>query len=161
MDSNENGIISWFVSRNNLEKGFISAGILTLILFISSNPQILSGFMILGGAAIALYVSRTTDQKRKAQLARLRSMLTIQPYPLNSLRNIKATLQGMTWLDLTQSQWFYNQSLEILAANQESTQAKEFALSVGRWHMSRSRKPQIITQYDELAIQNDIMIRSR
>ena len=53
----------------------------------------------------------------------------------------------------------YNRVLEILADNPASSTAKQFVLTVGRWHFGKSRKGGKLSIYDEQRIQNDIFAR--
>jgi hypothetical protein len=67
----------------------------------------------------------------------------------------------MTWLDCSQSEWIYKQSLNILKANPSNLQAKEFVLEIGRWHKGRLRKGKLVTINDKQRRKNDILVRSR
>ena len=61
--------------------------------------------------------------------------------------------------DLARS--FYNTALGILARHPEELSLKQYVLDVGRWYFSILRPDGMITTYDEQAIQNDIIVRTR
>jgi len=61
----------------------------------------------------------------------------------------------------SETQDLYNTSLKILEANPNSQEAKMLVLDVGRWRYSIIREDKKPTIYDEQAIQNDIMVRSK
>ncbi|AGY57112.1 hypothetical protein GKIL_0866 [Gloeobacter kilaueensis JS1] len=54
----------------------------------------------------------------------------------------------------------YKAALRILERHPESTEARVFALEVGRFYYSYDRKGGVPTVYDEAAIANDIAARS-
>lgn len=55
----------------------------------------------------------------------------------------------------------YESSLKILEANPNSQEAKVLVLDLGRLHYSILRPNKKPTIYDEQAIQNDILVRSK
>jgi hypothetical protein len=59
------------------------------------------------------------------------------------------------------AQSFYNTALHILALHPEELSLKQYVLNVGRWYYSILRPDGKITIYDEQAIQNDIIVRTR
>jgi hypothetical protein len=59
----------------------------------------------------------------------------------------------------TSTKEYYDLALEAVVANPGDANAKAFALELGRWHYSRTRKDKKPTIYDEQAIQNDILVR--
>ena len=60
-----------------------------------------------------------------------------------------------------ETQDLYNTSLKILEANPGTQEAKTLALDLGRLHYSILRPSKKPTIYDEQAIQNDIIVRSK
>ncbi len=61
--------------------------------------------------------------------------------------------------DLARS--FYDTALGILALHPEELSLKQYVLDVGRWYYSILRPDGRITVYDEQAIQNDIIVRTK
>ncbi|MGA1601805.1 MAG: hypothetical protein ACO4CG_05910 [Prochlorothrix sp.] len=59
------------------------------------------------------------------------------------------------------SELFYNAALQILEENPGTISLKQYALDIGRWHYSLDRPDKKVTIYDEQAIQNDILVRSK
>jgi hypothetical protein len=59
-----------------------------------------------------------------------------------------------------QRQRIYDKALYILESNPASSTAKQFVLTVGRWHFGKRRKDGHVTIYDEQRIQNDILARA-
>jgi hypothetical protein len=55
----------------------------------------------------------------------------------------------------------YNLALEVLSENPEKIHIKTLCLTVGRLHYGKLRPDNKVTIYDEQAIQNDIMMRSK
>lgn len=55
----------------------------------------------------------------------------------------------------------YNDVLEILASNPDKIHLKPLCLEIGRKHYSALRPDKRPTIYDEQAIQNDILVRSK
>lgn len=55
----------------------------------------------------------------------------------------------------------YRVALEILEENPEMSELKVYALEVGRWYYSSQRPDRKPTIYDEQAIQNDIIVRTK
>ena len=55
----------------------------------------------------------------------------------------------------------YNEVLEILASNPDKIHIKPLCLEMGRKHYSALRPDKLPTIYDEQAIQNDILVRSK
>ncbi|MGA7953288.1 MAG: hypothetical protein WCA07_07175 [Gloeobacterales cyanobacterium] len=157
-------LTTWFLTRDSLEKSIL----LIAPLIISSlvlNPLVLGSLMSLLLPALLLVAfikAREIEaKKRMKKFQNIQSALLAQPCPLNSLLSILFSLRSMTWLNCSQSEWIYKQSLEILAANPSNLQAKEFALETGRWHKGRLRKGKLITIFDKQRIKDDLMVRSR
>ncbi len=80
--------------------------------------------------------------------------------PLNSQVQ-EATLLFLRTYPAANTEWFYSYALEVITENPDNVQAKTFALELGRWHYGRGRKDRLPTLYDEQAIQNDILVRSK
>lgn len=56
-------------------------------------------------------------------------------------------------------QGIYNKALQILEENPDSKSAKQFVLTMGRWHFGKARPDGKVSIYDEQMIQNDIFVR--
>ncbi|OZH52540.1 hypothetical protein AFK68_23755 [Hydrocoleum sp. CS-953] len=81
--------------------------------------------------------------------------------PLNSGVQ-KIFMQCVTHIMLlseSERQRIYDTALEILQDNPASSTAKQFVLTIGRWHFGKSRKGGKPSIYDEQRIQNDILAR--
>ena len=55
----------------------------------------------------------------------------------------------------------YNLILEVLSENPEKIHIKTLCLTIGRLHYGKLRPDNKVTIYDEQAIQNDILMRSK
>lgn len=55
----------------------------------------------------------------------------------------------------------YDESLDLVTTNSNDPHTKTLALELGRLHYSINRENKSPTIYDEQAIQNDILVRSR
>lgn len=64
-------------------------------------------------------------------------------------------------LTQAETQDLYNTSLKVLEANSSSQEAKMLVLDLGRLHYSILRPDKKPTIYDEQAIQNDLIVRSK
>lgn len=56
---------------------------------------------------------------------------------------------------------FYQLALHAVANHPQSVLIRPFALEVGRWHKGRLRPDGNVTIYDEQALQNDIVVRTK
>ena len=62
-------------------------------------------------------------------------------------------------IGLSQSEWLYQQMLELVKEEPKKADVAVLALDFGRWHCSRMRPDGKVTVYDEQMIQNDIAVR--
>ena len=74
---------------------------------------------------------------------------------------IKQCIQSITFSNEVVSQDVYDLALEILESHPTEPKIRQFVLDIGRWHFGKARGTGNPTVYDEQAIQNDIMVRSK
>jgi len=59
------------------------------------------------------------------------------------------------------SEWLYKSCLSLLESNPGGAPCKRLVLEIGRWHYGRLREHGTPTVYDEQAMQNDILVRTK
>ena len=76
---------------------------------------------------------------------------------------VQDVLNALSWMGISnnQSYWFYAFSLRQLEDPAANAATKRLVLHVGRWHFGRIRPGGVPTVYDEQAIQNDILVRTK
>ena len=117
--------------------------------------------IVAGAVAAIVYASINAAEQARATFENLIEGLMRDPLNPSIHSNFLCTVSGLSALDVGRSQRAYDAALNIVAAHPESTTARTFALSVGRWHFARSRPDKKVTSYDEQAMQNDILVRSQ
>jgi hypothetical protein len=119
-------------------------------------------FLIIGGAIAAIVSAIIKASARdRATFDRLMDELMQDPLNPSIHSDFLRTVNALSGLNTARSQRAYDAALSILEAHPESTSARTFALSVGRWHFGRIRDDKKVTIYDEQAMQNDILVRSQ
>jgi len=118
--------------------------------------------LIIGGAVAAIvYAVNKASGEARATFDRMLEELMHDPVNPAIHSDFLRTVTTLTALDTSRSQRAYDTALGILEAHPESTSARTFALSLGRWHFGRIRPDKKVTTYDEQAMQNDILVRSQ
>lgn len=76
-------------------------------------------------------------------------------------QKILSLIYAVVRIKKSESQYLYEASLKVLEANPSSQEARLLVLNLGRLHYGLLRPNGRVTIFDEQAIQNDIIVRSR
>lgn len=107
-----------------------------------------------------LYTSAIVDKRSASALVEYMRRVGLWLLQVN-IKNAAIRQRIFSIAPVAISEIFYDTALELLELNSHVVGLKQFVLDVGRWHYSNLRKDGKLTIYDEQAIQNDILARSK
>ncbi len=128
----------------------------------SSNPK---SWQLLMEVIQKLNISfgiNTNGKRNRSKTFRLLADSLFKEFQNQPIREQTLSLINLvSGITQSETQDLYSTSLEILEANSNSQEAKMLVLELGRLHYSILRPHKKPTIYDEQAIHNDIIVRSR
>lgn len=142
---------------------FVNGGYYNRILKIcEKNSSYVIVWQLLGGVIKKLDVYFAIDKSQISNTFKFLADSLFKEFKNQPIRErILSLIHLLNGIDQAETQELYNTSLKILEANPSSQEAKTLVLDLGRFHYSFLRLDKKPTIYDEQAIQNDIIVRSK
>lgn len=152
---------TWVQSEDLFNGGYYDR----ILKICEKNSSDVKAWQLLGEVVkrLNLYFGITISGKRnRANTFRLLADSLLKEFKNQLIRErILSLIHLVSGITQAETKDLYNTSLNILEANSSSQEAKMLVLDLGRLHYSILRLDKKPTIYDEQAIQNDIIVRSK
>jgi hypothetical protein len=152
---------TWIQSDDLFNKGYYNR----ILKICEQNSSYVKVWQLLGEVIKKLNISFGIDVDGKRQRSNTFRFLAdslFKEFKNQPIRErILSLIHLLSGIGQAETQELYNTSLKILESNSSSQEAKMLVLDLGRLHYSFLRLDKKPTIYNEQAIQNDIIVRSK
>ncbi len=152
---------TWVQSEDLFNGGYYDR----ILKICEKNASNVKAWQLLGEVVQSLNISfgiNLTGKRNRANTFRLLANNLFKEFTNQPIRErILSLIHLVSGITQAETQDLYNTSLKILEVNSNSQEAKVLVLDIGRLHYSILRLDKKPTIYDEQAIQNDILVRSK
>jgi len=152
---------TWVQSEDLFNGGYYDR----ILKICEKNSSHVKVWQLLGEVVQRLNMSfgiNASGKRHKSNTFRLLTDSLFKEFKNQPIRErILSLIHLISGITQAETQDLYNTSLKALEANSSSQEAKMLVLDLGRLHYSVLRPDKKPTIYDEQAIQNDIIVRSK